>query len=134
MDIRIYYEDTDSGGVVYYANYLRYFERSRTELLRGVGINIAELMTRGLFFVVTHAEIDYKFPAKYGDLISIKSSISWVKKASFEAQYEITSKPDSKIIVLGTTKMALLNSNRKPAKISDKMIEQLKTLNKSPAG
>ena len=128
MDIRIYYEDTDSGGVVYYANYLRYFERSRTELLRSIGINITELITGGLFFVVTHAEIDYIFPAKYDDLISIKSSISWVKKASFEIQYKITRQPDSKIIVLGTTKMAMLNTNRKLAKMSDKMIEQLNRL------
>ena len=133
MDIRIYYEDTDSGGVVYYANYLRYFERSRTELLKSVGINIAELINDGLFFVVTHAEIDYKLPAEYGDLISVKAIVSWVKKASFEVRYEIVRQPDSKLIVLGKTTMALLNTDRHPTKMSEEMLEKLKTLGKPAA-
>jgi acyl-CoA thioester hydrolase len=57
MDIRIYYEDTDCGGVVYYANYLRYFERARTEYLENRGIVIPECILKGFFFVVAHQDI-----------------------------------------------------------------------------
>ena len=67
MEIRIYYEDTDCGGVVYYANYLKYFERARTQYLEERGLSVAGLMNEGTVFVVVHAEVDYRSPARYGD-------------------------------------------------------------------
>ncbi len=66
MEIRIYYEDTDCGGVVYYANYLKYFERARTDYLEQRGLSVAQLMKEGTVFMVVHAEINYKSPARYG--------------------------------------------------------------------
>jgi len=128
MDIRIYYEDTDSGGVVYYANYLRYFERSRTELLRSGGIDIREQIKKGTLFVVTHAEVDYKRPAKYGDLIHIESKITGIKKASFEIEYRISAQPGLTLLVMGKTTMASVNIDRKPARIGEDLMGKLNKL------
>ena len=74
--IRVYYEDTDAGGVVFYANYLRFFERGRTEWLRSSGVS-QRLMTQqlGVMFVVSHAEIDYRLPARLDDVLRIRSRI-----------------------------------------------------------
>jgi acyl-CoA thioester hydrolase len=72
--IRVYYEDTDAGGVVYHANYLRYAERARTEALRDAGIPHAELVeTFGLMFMVHRAEIDYVRPAMLDDLLVVET-------------------------------------------------------------
>lgn len=82
MSIRIYYEDTDCGGVVYYANYLRYFERARTEYLRERGVDLRTWADKGLYFVVSHVEVDYKAPAYYSDLLEIETSVTDFSKAS----------------------------------------------------
>lgn len=82
-DIRVYYEDTDAGGVMYYANYLKFFERGRTEWLRRLGVNQSDLATNGRrLFVVKHVEIQYRKPARLDDLLSIHSSISRLGHAS----------------------------------------------------
>jgi acyl-CoA thioester hydrolase len=74
---RIYYEDTDAGGVVYYANYLRLAERARTEWLRALGFTHAELLADyGLVFVVRHAEADYRAPARLDDRITVTTEIA----------------------------------------------------------
>ena len=70
--VRVYYEDTDRGGVVYYANYLRYFERARTEWLRSLGVNQERLSAvEGIGFVVARAEIDFRFGARLDDLLEV---------------------------------------------------------------
>ena len=74
MDIRIYYEDTDCGGGVYYGNYLKYFERARTQYLEERGLSVAGLMKEGTVFVVVHAEVDYRSPARYGDRLIIETA------------------------------------------------------------
>lgn len=80
--IRVYYEDTDAGGVVYHSNYLKFFERARTEFLRQLGFSQQHLLAEKLAFVVTHLEIDYKFPAKLDDLLSVETEIVELKRAS----------------------------------------------------
>ena len=82
ISVKIYYEDTDAGGVVYYGNYLRYLERARTEFLLDHGISVAEFHHKGLFFAVTHVEISYKKPARLGDIINITTEIAEMKNAS----------------------------------------------------
>src|SRR3990172_6743469 len=69
MEVRIYYEDTDCGGVVYYANYLRYLERAENNYIEERGLSVAGLMNEGTVFVVVHAEVDYRSPARYGDTL-----------------------------------------------------------------
>lgn len=87
--IKVYYEDTDAGGVVYYGNYLRYMERARTEFLMDSGINVAEFHDAGYFFVVTHVDIKYKRPAKLGDIIEVTTEITELrnlKKRDFQGR------------------------------------------------
>jgi acyl-CoA thioester hydrolase len=81
FEVRVYYEDTDRGGVVYYANYLRYFERARSEWLRSLGVNQERLAAvEGIGFVVARAEIDFKAGARLDDLLSVTVKMTEKKK------------------------------------------------------
>lgn len=83
MPIRVYYEDTDAGGVVYHARYLHFFERARTEFLRNLGFEQQRLLQQfQLAFVVRSMQIDYRVAAKLDDYLTVATSISQVKKAS----------------------------------------------------
>ncbi len=74
--IRVYYEDTDAGGIVYHANYLRFAERARTEALREMGLPHAEMASRhGAFLVVKRIEVEYAKPARLDDLVTIRTTI-----------------------------------------------------------
>lgn len=85
LDIRVYYEDTDTAGVVFYANYLKFFERGRTEWLRRLGVNQSELTKREhRMFVVKGADIQYYKPARLDDLITIRSGITRLGRASVD--------------------------------------------------
>ncbi|QBQ64726.1 tol-pal system-associated acyl-CoA thioesterase [Actinobacillus indolicus] len=79
--IRVYYEDTDAGGVVYHARYLHFFERARTEYLRKLGFSQQNLLADCLAFVVKKMEIDYKIPARLDDLLRVQTKISELKGA-----------------------------------------------------
>jgi acyl-CoA thioester hydrolase len=76
MKIRVYYEDTDCGGVVYHSNYLNYMERARTEYLRERGIHLQEYHTRGIVFAVTEARLRFRFPARYDDLLEVTTKLT----------------------------------------------------------
>lgn len=80
--IRVYYENTDAGGVVYHAQYLHFFERARTEFLRSLSFSQQRLLEQNLAFVVKKLEIDYKSPARLDDLLSVETKISQLKKAT----------------------------------------------------
>lgn len=84
LDIRIYYEDTDAGGVVYHASYLNFAERGRTEFLRSLGHENAQLeKDEGILFVVKHIDIEYHKPAFLDDLLRLDTSIESIKNTSF---------------------------------------------------
>lgn len=83
--VRVYYEDTDAGGVVYYANYLKFFERARTEWLRALGFDQGHLArTENRIFVVRSAHTDYRSPARLDDTLVIHTGISRLGRASLE--------------------------------------------------
>lgn len=83
FDVRVYYEDTDAGGVVFYANYLKFMERARTEWLRELGVSQSLLsQSEKRIFVVVKAEIAYRKPAKLDDLLTIRSCVTRLGKAS----------------------------------------------------
>jgi len=82
--IRVYYEDTDAGGIVYYANYLKFYERARTEWLNHLNINQVELLEHNIVFVVIKANVEYIKPAKFNDQCVVKSRIVKVSAASME--------------------------------------------------
>ena len=89
---RVYYEDTDAQGVVYYANYLRFFERARTEALRGAGYGQMKLMKEGLIFVVRNVEMKLLKPARLDDELSITTSLVKLGKVSFDFNQDIYNK------------------------------------------
>ena len=117
MKIKIYYEDTDAGGVVYYANYLRYFERARTEFLESLGIKISFYAQKGIKFVVVRTEIDYISPAKLGDVLEIETKLKELKKVSLTFEYTLTKHQDQKLVVKGITKLACVDNNLNLIKI-----------------
>jgi len=87
--VRVYYEDTDAGGIVYYANYLEFFERARTEWLRALGIEQDFLLSKNVAFVVTQVLMDNKKAAKFNELLTVSSQISTLKRASMVFQQTI---------------------------------------------
>ena len=109
---RIYYHDTDCGGVVYYANYLKYFEEVRTEHLRSIGIDLKKLASEGILFAVAGLDIKYKGPARYGDEITVSSKIERMKTASLNFYHEI--KKADTLLVECRTKLVSIDLNFKP--------------------
>jgi acyl-CoA thioester hydrolase len=89
FDVRVYYEDTDAGGIVYYANYLKFFERARTEWLRDLGIEQDKLLEQSVGFVVKRVEMENNAPAKFNQLLSISSQLVELKRASMVFQQKI---------------------------------------------
>ena len=89
LPIRIYYENTDAGGVVYHAQYLNFFERARTEFLRSLSFSQESLLRDKIAFVVKKIEIDYKIPARLDDLLNVETNIIDIKKASILFQQKL---------------------------------------------
>lgn len=113
MEIEVYYEDTDCGGVVYYANYLRYFERARTRYLTDKNISLADYQQKGIVFTVVTAAVDYRAPAVYGDTLIVETKIDSVKNSSFTFHYVVKRKSDDCLIATGSTRMACISSDKK---------------------
>jgi len=90
IQVRVYYEDVDIGGVVYYANYLRYFERARSDWLRSLGVNQARMaVVEGVGFVVARAEIDFRAGARLDDLLDVSVMLTEKKKTYFWLEQEV---------------------------------------------
>jgi acyl-CoA thioester hydrolase len=88
--VRVYYEDVDIGGVVYYANYLRYFERARSDWLRSLGVNQERMaVVEGVGFVVARAEIDFRAGARLDDLLDVSVKLIEKKKTYFWLEQEV---------------------------------------------
>jgi acyl-CoA thioester hydrolase len=90
LPIRVYYEDTDAGGVVYYANYLRYFERARTEMLRAAGHDQSDLAAQwNVLFAVRSIQVDYRQPARLDDRLDVVARVAQVGRASIDFDQRI---------------------------------------------
>jgi acyl-CoA thioester hydrolase len=127
MDIRIYYEDTDCGGVVYYGNYLKYFERARTQYLEERGLSVAGLMKEGTVFVVVHAEVDYRSPARYGDTLVIETVVSDMTAASFTFSHVIRERESQRVVVEGSARLATVNGSGKVKRLDKAMVAALQS-------
>jgi len=125
MQVRVYYHDTDCGGVVYYANYLKYLEQARTEFFEQHGISIKELARAGTLFVVARQEIDYKAPAAYGDVLTVSTKFAKVATVKMEAQHEIKNQA-GKLICQAKTIMVCVDREIKPKAIPEEISEKLK--------
>ena len=118
---KVYYEDTDSGGVVYYANYLKFIERARTNLIQELGYSLKLLSEEyDCHFVVKNIECNYIQSARLEDELSIQTKFIEIKKASFELEQNIFR--DNKVIFESKVLMVNINSKGKPLKILDNLI------------
>ena len=116
--VKIYYEDTDSGGVVYYANYLKYLERARSEAIYSLGFTHANLQKdHDTLIIVKSCNIEYKKPAKFEDELEIISSILSKTKTSFTMLQLI--KKNEEIISEATVQLVTVNKEGKPIKIPE---------------
>ena len=126
MEIKVYYEDTDCGGVVYYANYLKYFERARTQYLEERGLSVAGLMKEGTVFVVVHADVDYRSPARYGDWLVVETVVSDTTAASFTFSHMIRERESRRVVVEGSARLAATDGNGKVKRLDKAMVAILR--------
>ncbi|MEO7557880.1 MAG: tol-pal system-associated acyl-CoA thioesterase [Gammaproteobacteria bacterium] len=109
--IRVYYEDTDAGGVVYYANYLKFMERARSEWLRGAGFEQDELARReGVIFVVRSAALDFLKPGRFNQQLNVSVKIVRHSRTTLSFEQKIMSSEDNVILCTGQIKIACVNA------------------------
>ncbi|UUM29702.1 tol-pal system-associated acyl-CoA thioesterase [Vibrio japonicus] len=123
--VTVYYEDTDAGGVVYHSNYLKYFERARTELLRSVGVSQHILLEQNIGFVVRHMDIDFLQGARLDDHLVVRTTIADVKKASLTFCQEIVN-PEGKTLCKAMVKVACIdNEKMRPIAMPQSIVMEL---------
>jgi acyl-CoA thioester hydrolase len=128
LDIKIYYEDTDCGGVVYYGKYLGFLERARTEFMESRGMKLLDLMKEGIYFVVAHVDISYRASAHYGDVITVCSDISGITAVTITFHHTIFRKTDpGTVLVEASVKLASVGQNMKPLRLKKEITGILKT-------
>ena len=115
LPVRVYYEDTDAGGVVYHSNYLNFMERARTEYLRELGYDQDVLANElDVLFVVSSIQIDYKRPARFNDELEVRTSVEYMGRASVEFRQTILRKAenmrDEQVLTEATVKVACVNA------------------------
>ena len=126
---RVYYEDTDSGGVVYYANYLKFMERARTEFIRHIGFEQDQLIEQqNIIFAVRSVQLDYKTPARFNDELNITANVIEMKKVSMLFEQKITNiKQSSNILCEGQVRIACLHADTfKPCAIPKNILEAIR--------
>ena len=124
-NVKVYYEDTDAGGVVYYANYLKYLERARTEALSNIGLSNAKIKSDfGALIIVKSCNIEYKKSAQLEDDLQIKSFVASISKTSFLMNQSIFK--DEKLIVVAKIHLVFINEIFKPIKIPEKILSEFK--------
>ena len=126
LDIRVAYADTDQMGMVYYSNYLVWFERGRTELLREAGLTYAEIEKEGVYLPVVEAHCNYKQSARYDDVITVVSRIPEIPRSVLTIEYEV--KLEDAILAFGYTKHTFINKEGRPVKPPKKVVERIAPL------
>lgn len=116
---RVSYGETDAMGVVYYANYLHWFEMARSTYIRERGISYTKIEEKNVFLPVTKAECRYFQPARFDDLVYIRAAISQWGRASFIFDYEVVSEDRARVLTIGQTGHACVNELGKPVRVPD---------------
>ena len=124
IDVKIYYEDTDCGNVVYYANYLKYMERGRTEFLADHGFSVSELAAQGTVFVVARVEIDYRSSARLGEAIVVKTWIAEMTRTSLLFGHTMNDKASSRLIAEAQARLVCVDANGKIKRIPSELQER----------
>ncbi|QLF94479.1 tol-pal system-associated acyl-CoA thioesterase [Pseudomonas sp. ABC1] len=132
---RVYYEDTDAGGIVYYVNYLKFMERARTERLRGLGFFQSRLAAEGLLFVVHSSEARYRSPAHLDDELLVTAEVVEMKRASLRFCQQVRRVTDDTLLCEGQFVVACVHADSlKPRAIPEALREALVSQGPFPAG
>lgn len=123
--VRVLYGDTDSGGVVYYANYLRYFEAGRTEFMRQRFMSYRELEAQGLILPVVESHARYKASAFYDDLLVVETILTELRNISCRFEHRIVREDDNKLLAKGYTIHAVINRAGKLTKFPAELLDCL---------
>jgi acyl-CoA thioester hydrolase len=127
LDVRVYYEDTDAGGVVFYANYLKYMERGRTEWLRALGFDQSRLAREsGLLFVVRNLDMAYRRPARLDDVITIRSRVTRVGRASIH--FAQRAERSGELLAEGNIQVCCVDVAMKPAELPAELRATLESI------
>ncbi len=126
IQLRVRYAETDQMGIVYYGNYAQYFEVGRVEWLRNFGISYKSMEEEGLMLPVVSLSVKYKKPARYDDLIKVKTQLVKLPSASIEFEYEITNE-SGEILTLGNTVLVFMDVNKnRPTKCPEYLLDKLR--------
>ncbi|MEW8505300.1 MAG: tol-pal system-associated acyl-CoA thioesterase [Candidatus Thiodiazotropha sp.] len=125
--VRVYYEDTDAGGVVYYANYLKFMERARTEWLRSLGFEQDQLLQRdGIIFAVREVEVGYHHPARFNDALEIVAMLAKKGRASLTFAQEVIRTSDAQLLCRATIKIACVDmKTMRPTPIPKRLLMEI---------
>lgn len=127
--VRVYWEDTDAGGVVYYANYLKFLERARSEWLRSAGIEQEALIaSEGLMFVVVHVDAHYRRPARYGELLEVTAQIAAATRTSITFGQQVLRRVGGAVEVLldGRVRVACLDAAKfRPRPLPQSVLQEI---------
>lgn len=122
--IRVYFEDTDAGGIVYYANYLRFAERARSEILRAADLDHGRISREfGIAIVVRHCAVDFIAPARLDDILEVRSRIATIGKASFSIRQEIFRSEE--LLARADVRLACVDGQLRPARLPQPLIDAL---------
>ena len=129
-DYRVCYGDTDQMGVVYYANYFTFFERGRTEMLRSVGFPYSRLEQLGVFLPVTEAKCRYFAPARYDDLVTLRSTVLELGRVRLRIGTQV--RLDDRVLVSGEVTLASVNADRKPVRVAKELEDACRMYSLAP--
>ena len=126
--VRVYYEDTDAGGVVYHANYLKFFERARAEYLRALGFEQDELRARyGILFAVKSIAADYHAPARFNDLLWVSAQLTEFRRASLNFGQALGRVGETDALCAATARIACLDAvSFRPRPMPDQLLDYIK--------
>jgi len=125
MEKRIYYHDTDAGGVVYYGRYLAFLEEARTELLDRTGLTVKELNDQGYLFAVRKCTITYKAPARYGDVVLCDAKVTKTTAAQIIFAQTVRHKATGQLLVEAEVSLACLSLEFKPRELPEELKKRL---------
>ena len=126
LQVRVYYEDTDHAGVVYYANYLKFMERARSEFLRTAGLELDAIEAEhGMLFAVTEANVRYHTPARFNDLLSVVSSLVELRGARIAFKQRIFRDHDNTLLCEGDIRLACINRDGKVGRVPSPIAQKL---------
>jgi acyl-CoA thioester hydrolase len=123
LDVRVYYEDTDFSGVVYHANYLKFCERGRSDMLRLAGVHHTELAQEGLGFVVTRMDCEFRRPARIDDVVTVVTRPARIKRASFVLFQQIFR--GRSLLFEAQVTVAMVDAQGKPHRIPEALARRL---------